>query len=72
MIYLLEDDASIRDFVLYALSGQGMEARGFERPSGFWEAVAGGGRRQRPEKAACRAEDLPRAGDHADGKGDGV
>ena len=40
MIYLLEDDASIRDFVLYALSGQGMEARGFERPSGFWEAVA--------------------------------
>ena len=40
MIYLLEDDASIRDFVLYALSGQGMEARGFERPSDFWAAVA--------------------------------
>ena len=40
MIYLLEDDASIRDFVLYALSGQGMEARGFERPSHFWAAVA--------------------------------
>lgn len=42
MIYLLEDDASIRDFVLYALSGQGMEARGFERPSDFWAAVAEG------------------------------
>ena len=40
MIYLLEDDASIRDFVLYALSGQGMEARGFERPSDFWAAAA--------------------------------
>lgn len=40
MIYLLEDDASIRDFVVYALSGQGMEARGFERPSEFWAAVA--------------------------------
>ena len=40
MIYLLEDDASIRDVVVYALSGQGMEARGFERPSEFWAAVA--------------------------------
>ena len=40
MIYLLEDDASIRDFVVYALSGQGMEARGFECPSEFWAAVA--------------------------------
>ena len=39
MIYLLEDDASIREFVLYALSGQGYEARGFERPSEFWKAV---------------------------------
>ena len=40
MIYLLEDDASIRDFVIYALAGQGMEARGFERPSEFWAAMA--------------------------------
>ncbi len=40
MIYLLEDDASIRDFVVYTLSSQGMEARGFERPSEFWAAVA--------------------------------
>ena len=40
MIYLLEDDASIRDFVLYALAGQGMQAQGFERPSAFWEAMA--------------------------------
>ena len=39
MIYLLEDDASIRDFVIYTLNSQGMEARGFARPSAFWEAV---------------------------------
>ena len=25
MIYLLEDDSNIRDFVLYALNGQDME-----------------------------------------------
>lgn len=40
MIYLLEDDASIRDFVIYTLNGQGMEARGFACPSEFWAAVA--------------------------------
>ena len=40
MIYLLEDDDSIRDFVLYTLQSQGMEAMGFPRPSAFWEAVA--------------------------------
>lgn len=40
MIYLLEDDSSIRDFVIYTLNSQGMEARSFERPSEFWAAVA--------------------------------
>ena len=40
MIYLLEDDDSIRDFVLYTLQSQGMEAKGFPRPSAFWEAMA--------------------------------
>ena len=39
MIYLLEDDDSIRDLVIYTLNSQGMEARGFDRPSAFWEAV---------------------------------
>ena len=28
MIYLVEDDDSIRDFVIYTLNSQGMEARG--------------------------------------------
>ena len=40
MIYLLEDDESIRDFVIYTLNAQGMEARGFALPSAFWEAAA--------------------------------
>lgn len=39
MIYLLEDDNSIRDLVIYTLNSQGMGARGFERPSAFWAAV---------------------------------
>ena len=39
MIYLLEDDGNIREFVLYALNGQGYEAVGFERSSLFWAAV---------------------------------
>ena len=39
MIYLLEDDDSIRDFVIYTLNSQGMEAKGFPLPSLFWQAV---------------------------------
>ena len=39
MIYLLEDDDSIRDFVIYTLNSQGMEARGFPAPSAFWQAM---------------------------------
>ena len=39
MIYLLEDDDSIRKLVIYALQSQGYEAAGFERPSEFWHAV---------------------------------
>ena len=39
MIYLLEDDANIRNFVEYALKGSGFAAAGFEKPSLFWEAI---------------------------------
>lgn len=39
MIYLLEDDANIRNFVVYALNNSGLEAEGFELPSRFWAAV---------------------------------
>lgn len=40
MIYLLEDDNSIRELVVYTLCGAGLETRGFERPSEFWSAVS--------------------------------
>ena len=39
MIYLLEDDNNIRNFVIYALNNSGLETEGFERPSEFWAAV---------------------------------
>ena len=39
MIYMLEDDDSIRKLVVYTLTSQGMEAKGFERPSLFWRAL---------------------------------
>ena len=39
MIYILEDDDSIRKLVIYTLNSQGMEAEGFERPSHFWKVV---------------------------------
>ena len=40
MIYLLEDDDSIRKLVIYALESQGYEAQGFALPSLFWKAMA--------------------------------
>ncbi len=40
MIYLVEDDASIRELVVYALSNSGFEAKGFDTPSAFWQAMA--------------------------------
>ena len=39
MIYLLEDDDSIRKLVLYGLDSQGFQARGFALPSEFWRAM---------------------------------
>lgn len=39
MIYLVEDDSSIRELVVYTLNSTGLEAQGFERPSQFWEAL---------------------------------
>ena len=39
MIYLLEDDESIRKLVVYALGSQGMEAEGFDTPERFRAAM---------------------------------
>ena len=45
LIYLLEDDGSIRKLVIYALQSQGFEATGFETPREFWSAME----QQRPD-----------------------
>ena len=39
MIWCVEDDASIRDIVLYALDSAGFESRGFEDGLTFWNAL---------------------------------
>lgn len=44
----VEDDASIRDIEVYALQSTGIEARGFEDGTSFWEALNGG---EKPELA---------------------
>ena len=36
MIYFVEDDASIRELVVYTLTNAGYEVEGFGRPSTFW------------------------------------
>ena len=46
MIYLLEDDGSIRKLVVYALESQGYQAAGFETPGDFWAAMDGEKREQ--------------------------
>ena len=39
MIYLLEDDATIRNFVGYALENSGFNVKSFEKPSLLWQAL---------------------------------
>ena len=39
MIWCVEDDASIRDIEVYALTSTGLEARGFEDGDCFWNAL---------------------------------
>ena len=39
MIYIVEDDADIRELVTYALNMQGMETKGFAFPGEFWQAL---------------------------------
>ena len=39
MIYLVEDDNSIRELVAYTFNTAGLVAEGFDKPSLFWEAL---------------------------------
>ena len=39
MIYFLEDDNNIRNFVIYALKNTGLDTEGFDHPEKFWDAM---------------------------------
>ncbi|MBR2894653.1 MAG: response regulator transcription factor [Oscillospiraceae bacterium] len=39
MIWCVEDDSSIRDIEIYALTSTGFEAKGFENGDAFWNAL---------------------------------
>ena len=39
MIYIVEDDASIRELLEYSFNNSGFEAEGFALPSEFWTAL---------------------------------
>ena len=41
-IYLVEDDESIRELILYALKSSGYEAHGFGEAGGFWKEMEAG------------------------------
>ena len=45
MIYIVEDDSSIRELMSYALTAAGYEAKGFEEAGAFWAAL----RSEQPE-----------------------
>ncbi len=40
MLYLVEDDANIRELVLYTLNNSGLQAVGFGTPAAFWQAMS--------------------------------
>ena len=42
MIWCVEDDSSIRDIEVYALTSTGFEAKGFEDGDAFWQALQSG------------------------------
>ena len=39
MVYVVEDETSILELVLYALNTQNIPARGFQEPEEFWKAM---------------------------------
>lgn len=39
LIYILEDDNSVRDLEMYALKGNGYDVKGFSEPKSFYKAI---------------------------------
>ena len=50
MIYIVEDDASIRELEQYALQSNGYEVQGFESAEPFWQAMRRRGRAEAPPR----------------------
>ena len=49
MIWCVEDDSSIRDIEVYALTSTGFEAIGFEDGDSFWNALQNTSQKEIPE-----------------------
>ena len=39
MIYVVEDDSSIRELIVYTLNSMNLKTVGFEKPSDFWDQL---------------------------------
>ena len=39
MIYVVEDDTSIRELIVYTLNSMNLKTVGFEKPSDFWDQL---------------------------------
>ena len=57
MIWCVEDDASIRDIELYALTSTGFEARGFDDGASFLGGAADGNAGAGPAGCDAAGED---------------
>ena len=72
MIFCVEDEANIRELVVYTLETTGFEARGFEEGTSFFEALAEEPWRRwngDPEEAEDFRENQRYSGHHGYGKG---
>ena len=55
MIFCVEDDDSIRELVVYALTSSGFQAAGFADSASFWQAMG----HTMPESCKMLVKNLP-------------
>ena len=54
MIYIVEDDAAIRELEQYALQSSGYEVASFESSEPFWQAMHAAEEQNRIRWSSCR------------------